>query len=367
MIREYETEKLSDMPVIDCHTHISHTDGDFSGLITAMNESGARTFNALSLCSVGVGKSLLQNLLCLQIKASCRENEIYTFGSLHYPPPGEKADGHELAEQAKRLAGMGFEGFKMIEGKPGNRKLSGLPLDSGVYDEYYSFLESAGIPILYHVADPEEFWDFEKIPSWARSSGWFYDETYPTKEKLYGEVDGVLGKFPKLKTIFAHFYFKSASIESASEFLDKWPNANLDLTPGSEMYPAFSADPDGWREFFIKYQDRILYGTDSVDYDVRFSLDRNISVRNFLEKQGEFRSNAWECNLRGIYLDKEVLEKIYWKNFRALAGNKPKKIDFGLAGYECRYVMEKLASHPSGGSLLAEAGKICESLRSFML
>jgi predicted TIM-barrel fold metal-dependent hydrolase len=361
-------DKLADMSIIDCHTHIFNKSGDFGNLLEAMRESGIEAFNVLSLASAQeksfTGKYLLQNLLCLLIKASYPGKTIYTFGSLNYPLPSEPDQKYDFPDQARRLVDMGFDGFKMIEGKPDVRKLSGLPLDSEIYDGFYSFLESEKIPLLYHVADPEEFWDIKKVPSWAVSSGWYFgDGTFPEKKALYREVDGFLQKFPRLKVVFAHFYFKSASVEAASEFLDRWPNVSIDITPGSVMYPDFSADPERWREFFIKYQNRILFGTDSVDTDVKFSLDRNLDVRYFLETKGEFKSRAWDCTLTGICLDKEVLEKIYRKNFISFAGNKPKSINPVLAAEECRHVMERLTSVLSYCSLVDEAEKVCGLLK----
>ena len=107
----------------------------------------------------------------------------------------------------------------MGEGKPTLRKAIGQPLDSPVYDAYYAFCEAQSFPILFHVGDPPDLWDSEKVPEWARRRGWFYgDGTYPALETLYGEVDGILDKFPTLHIILAHFYFGSYDIERAARF-----------------------------------------------------------------------------------------------------------------------------------------------------
>ena len=152
-----------DMPIIDCHTHISGADDGFAPFLELMKKSGTAAFNVLSLASAReqsfTGRNLSQNLLCLLMKASCPDVKIYTFGSLYYPLPCDPVKEYDFLNHAKRLVAMGFDGFKMIEGKPDQRKLSGLPLDSEHYDDFYSYLESEGIPLLYHVADPDSFWD----------------------------------------------------------------------------------------------------------------------------------------------------------------------------------------------------------------
>ncbi len=75
---------------------------------------------------------------------------------------------------------MGADGIKLIEGKPTMRKVLPIPdFDKEVWDPFWDYCEKSGFPILMHVNDPEEFWEKDKIPSWAKSQGWGYDETYP--------------------------------------------------------------------------------------------------------------------------------------------------------------------------------------------
>lgn len=167
----------------------------------------------------------------------------------------------------------------------------GQPLDSPTCDAYYAFCEAEKIPILFHVADPPDLWDPERVPERVRKRGWFYgDGTYPALEMLYGEVDGILGKFPTLHVILAHFYFMSCDIERAARFLDTWCNVSFDLTSGGDMYVSFSKDPGQWREFFVQYQDQILFGTDNSGGNRRPNPDRVPkaryrfnAVRRFLE------------------------------------------------------------------------------------
>ncbi|MCK7495462.1 MAG: amidohydrolase family protein [Comamonadaceae bacterium] len=122
--------------------------------------------------------------------------------------------------------------------------------------------DASGLPILWHVNDPEEFWDAEKIPSWAKSRGWFYGSDTINNEVQYTQVLNVLERHPNLKIIFAHFFFMSAQLPRLADLLDRYPRICIDLTPGIEMYVNLSKQPEKTRAFFEKYQDRILYGTD---------------------------------------------------------------------------------------------------------
>jgi predicted TIM-barrel fold metal-dependent hydrolase len=199
------------------------------------------------------------------------------------------------------------------------------------------------VPLLIHVADPEEFWDREKVPEWAYNNGWFWgDGTYTAKEDLYREVDGFMMKFPKIHGIFAHFYFLSADLEKAAAFLDKWENVSIDLTPGTEMFVNLSKNPEKARGFFLKYQDRILFGTDNYDPGNEEELDIMTKIvrimRQFMETDDEFQ--VWDLTFKGIKLEREVLEKIYYKNFFKYVKPEPKKLNLEAAVKESKLTIE---------------------------
>ena len=345
------------IPIIDCHTHV-YDINVIGGLMDSMKTCNIDTLNILSIPAYGEDY-MAQNIQCMLFKAMY-PSKIYSYGGLHYPLQGTLKNKSDFLGQIKRLMQLGFDGIKMIEGKPNVRKRIDEPLDSPIYDDYFAYLEAEKIPLLYHVADPAGLWDKDKVPAYAIKEGWFYgDGTYVTKKILYEEVDGILKKFPRLNTIFAHFYFiPEEGIDRAGEFLDKWPGISYDLTPGSKMYGDFSKNPDRWRDFFIKYQDRILFGTDS---GFSASTDLINTIRLFLETDNAYQS--WGMNIRGICLDKKVLEKIYFKNFIRYTGKEPKKINFELAIDECSRVIEMAKSSPIKDKILPPMHQVMDKIQ----
>jgi predicted TIM-barrel fold metal-dependent hydrolase len=324
---------FKDIPVFDCHTHIINKADDMEKLLCLRDMFGFEWMNVLSISGMG---DITQNFKCILLKALHPEKNYIFGGLLHSEEASE--GGNDYFEQAKKLISMGFDGMKMIEGKPNVRRQLNKSLDDSSFDSYYKFLEEKQIPILFHIADPETFWDVNAVPEWARNAGWFYgDGSYNQREDFYREVDCILTKFPKLKAIFAHFYFLSTDMERASEFLDKWSNVSIDLTPGTEMYVNFSKNPEKWRNFFIKYQDRIIFGTDTCDPEGEVELDNMIKTVNlsrmFLETDKEFQ--VWDLKLKGMCLSRDILEKIYYKNFFRYVGTEPKKLSVQLAIAEC--------------------------------
>lgn len=245
-----------------------------------------------------------------------------------------------LAAQVRRMLDAGGDGFKLIEGKPTTMKYLPLHADDPYFDGFFAECERLGVPILWHVADPEEFWDPLKTPSWALSRGWGYGPGDVPKESLYAHVENVLASHPRLKVIFAHFYFLSADLRRAARFLDEHPSVGMDLAPGVEMLHNLSAAPDKAREFFLDYDDRIFFGTDLSDgYTPREAAARSGIVTRFLETQDVYTvpqqadfllGSPQDGEIRGVCLPEQTLAKIERENFQNLAGINPRKPDESL-------------------------------------
>jgi len=336
--------KLMNLPVVDSHVHF----WDINSTENMLNITREARYHRVNVASIISREKVNFNPEALYLKAKY-PSLFYAFGGLDYSAVfmGSKQAEPSLPEQVNKLMGMGFDGIKMVEGKPLVWKMLQIPFDSDFYEGFFAHVESLGFPVLFHVNDPEEFWDAEKVPKWAKERGWFYDNTYPTKEQLYAEVENVLNRCPNLKVIFAHFYFLSADLERAARLLDEYENVHLDLTPGIEMFYNFSAKWDAWRNFFISYQDQLVYGTDiSSGQTLEQAVARAWLVRNFLETDEEFPVppsadsllGQPEAPLKGMKLPPSVLEKIYAKNFERIAGKKPKELNLKAAIAECRRI-----------------------------
>jgi predicted TIM-barrel fold metal-dependent hydrolase len=130
--------------------------------------------------------------------------------------------------------------------------------------------------------------------------------------------------------VFAHFFFLSADLERAAAFLDRWPSVCFDITPGSEMYHNFSKRPAEWREFFVRYQDRILFGTDNTAHtgdQIKWAAQNVERVRGFLETKTAFSGP-------GLALPQDVLERVYHGTFERVFGATPRPLDMaGLVAY----------------------------------
>jgi predicted TIM-barrel fold metal-dependent hydrolase len=316
---------FTDTPVIDGHVHFVHPERlqEMHALLDEVRASRA------NLVCIPNPDGSTHNPAALYFKGRHPE-KIYISGALEYAPALADLDNAPdlLAVQIAALKSRGFDGFKLIEGKPQVRKLLPHRLDGFLYEKMWATLEALEFPIVFHVADPDNFWDAESCPDWARQNDWDYsDGSFPSKEDYYTEVDNILARHPRLKITFAHFYFLSAELERAAHFLNTHPTVSFDLAPHIDMYHDFSREPDAAREFFLRYQDRIVYGT---DIDTRalargaHSFMRTIPwlIRSILEKDGAFSLPNGEA-YHGLGLPRETLEKIYCGNFEKIYGSTP--------------------------------------------
>ena len=274
----------------------------------------------------------LKALYCKShLNAEYPDRHVYAFSSIfHHYDARDTAEGY-LA-QARVLWNMGFDGVKILDGKPKMRMNLGRRLDDPIFDPMYAFLQEKDMPLTFHLGDPPEFWDINKISEYALKVGWYCDETYPTLEEMRAEVLGILDKFPRLRLTMAHFFFLSQDMEACEALFEKYPTLCFDLTPGGEMFENFSKRPDDWRTFFIRYADRISLGTDTYNYDLHSELSeygqgadlaRTNLVRKYLEWTEPFE-HPWYGTLIPLGLEDETLIKIYRGNFlRRLGEPRP--------------------------------------------
>jgi predicted TIM-barrel fold metal-dependent hydrolase len=268
----------------------------------------------------------------------------YSGGKLQPPP---------LAEQARRLRALGADGIKMLEAKPTSRKFLDIPVDSDYFAEFFATVEEMNMPLVWHVADPEEFWDPQLTPSWARERGWGYDDSFVPKEQFYTEVGNVLSRHPRLQVVFAHFYFLSAQLDRAEALLKAHPGVHLDLAPGIELLYNLSRDLDRTRAFFETYADRIVFGTDisGNQTPAEAGLRAGIVTR-WLQTDETYRvpdgadfllGPAEDGIIHGLNLSEQAQAKILGGNFMRLVGEVPRPLDRDAARAEC----ERLAPEES--------------------
>ncbi|NLF40626.1 amidohydrolase family protein [bacterium] len=357
--------------IIDSHVHMGSV-AEEQAMLGIAAATGIEAMALVSIQNAEAGAGLPQSLY---MKAR-HPGRFFVFAGLNHAArlSGGRVQTPSLAAQADAFDAMGCDGIKMIEGKPTSRRRLNVPVTDAYYAEYWARVEERGTPVIWHVNDPEEFWDPARTPGWAKQRDWGYGPRDVRKEALYAEVDAVLALHPALKIIFAHFYFLSADLPRAQRFLDEHPTVCFDLAPGIEMLYNLSRTPDASREFFVQYADRIVFGTDlASSMSVAEGRARAGIVFRWLESADTFRvprtadfllGPPEDGVIRGMALPTDALGKIYRKNFTRIAGPMPRTLDATKAVDECNRIAAIAAALSGKPAAVTEAAKVARMLET---
>ena len=369
-------------PLIDCHIHYPHP-----SMMTSLTEiADTLRLNRFNIVCTPHEQRLSLVPDALHLKAHHPER-VFVFGGLNLAAyfMAPDAVGKMFSDDIDLLFSAGCDGIKIIEGKPQLRKMLPIPaFDSVSFAPFWEKAAQSQTPILMHINDPEEFWDKDKAPDWAFERGWFYgDGTFINNEKQYSEIFNVLKQNPTLKIIFAHFLFMSAQLPRLADLLDTYPNMYIDLTPGIEMYHNFSVKVEEARDFFIKYQDRIMFGTDigakallvnpDEGMDQNESHQRVFLIRNFLETDGAFYLDPEggflfgdaSIPFQGINLPRPVLDKIYFMNFEKAVAVKPRPVNPAVIVDMCHHIEKAIQTQGSIKPGVPGDTSVVQSVRSY--
>jgi len=315
------------MRLIDSHVHLFSRD-NIENLNAVREHIGAERM--VIVCCVDAAEQ--ENSAAFAAKARY-PGRFHVFAALDH-------SGHRsLVDQVDMLIRAGADGIKLLETKPDSRKALGIAADTDYFEPFFARVEQLGIPLIWHAADPPEFWQAELTPKWAADRGWAYDETFPSYEQILGEVEHVLERHPKLQVVFAHFLFLSADLPRAARLLNRYEGVRFDIAPGIELCYNLSRDVGRAREFFIEYADRIIFGTDIWDaLTLEQAAHRAGILVRFLKTADEFRvpegadellGPPEEGIIHGLDLPEDALAKIFAANIERLLERAPAGQDNG--------------------------------------
>ena len=309
----------------------------------------AKGVEKVSFQTVATSKnySSFENMFALWVKDFYKDMEVCVNGSLHEWGPFLEVP---YEQQVQWLWDAGCDGMKFLHMKPTMRKQVGKGLNHPSYDKALSLMEDLGMYALIHSKDPRSFWHKDQMLPMQVEAGWCYEgKGFISFEDAHRETLEMLDKHPRLKTILAHFFYVSDDIEEASRILDTYPNVYFDITPGVEIFENFAKSRAEWREFFIKYQDRIMFGTDADE-----TFDKETVDDLYKLAEGALTSDVpsyvahcyVDLNVGGLNLPKEVVEKIYHTNFETFTQGVVRPIDRKVMKSGGEYAFGVLSKYP---------------------
>ncbi len=297
------------MKKIDFHVHILNQIPVEETIKNYSDMCHRKSYEGVTIMALGHATNTTDpdcNEKALKIKEAMPNS--YAFASLLY--------NEDFVEQTKKYIAQGFEGIKLLNGKPTEYKYSGLGLEHERFGPFFSFVEKEGFPLLIHNNDPAINWDITKASKRAIEQGWVYDDTFPSHEYLYEALENVLAKYPKMRVALAHLGFYANDLDRAEKLLELYPELYFDITPALIIFTELSQTPERSEAFFKKYHDRLIYGTDA-DNDLvgearAYNDLKTEIITHFFE--GDEPKDIGGYHICPIKLEPYMLENIYYNN-----------------------------------------------------
>jgi len=215
-------------------------------------------------------------------------------------------------------------------------------IDDPKLDTIFSYIEKRGKTLVGHLGEPQNCWlpldemivnnditYFREHPEYHM----YQHPEMPSYEEQIAARDRMLAKHPNLTFMGAHMGSLEHDVDELAKRLDKFPNMSVDLAAriGQVFYQTIE-DREKVRNFFIKYQDRLLYATDMADSgkDEASQLQKGMHDTwmldwQFLVTDDWMTSDRVNEKFQGLKLPKEVVDKIYAKNARKWLKMFPEK------------------------------------------
>ena len=307
-------------PFIDIHNHQYGMASMDLGTVT--NEMDKLNMRVMINLSGGSGEQLRAAVKNAQQN---KPGRFVVFANIDFKNVGEPGWGEKAARQLEQDVQNGAGGLKIFKNLGFSVKdFSGarVPVDDARLDPIWKKAGELKIPVLIHTADPKSFWDaldnnnerwLELIINPNRKRG--ADNPVPF-ETLIAEQHNLFKKHRNTTFIAAHFGWYPNNLEKLSSILEEMPNVVVEF---GAVIAELGRQPKMAKSFFIKYQDRILFGKDSwvpAEYATYFRV---------LETEDEYfpyhkKYHAFWA-MYGMGLPDTVLKKIYYKNaLRILPG-----------------------------------------------
>ncbi|MCC7181435.1 MAG: amidohydrolase [Acidobacteria bacterium] len=202
---------------------------------------------------------------------------------------------------------------------------SRLKVDDPALDPLWQAFARLDVPVFVHTAEPQEFFQ----PLDYTNERWLELALFPSRrnnqpgqvtfEELMTERNNVFRRHPKTRFIAAHFGWHANDLGRAAKMLDEFPNVTVEV--GAILYD-LGRQPRAAHDFFVKYQDRIMFGKDSFQPDEYPYYWRVFETTD--EYFDYYRDYHAFWKLYGMGLPDTVLKKVYADNARRVIKGLPR-------------------------------------------
>jgi predicted TIM-barrel fold metal-dependent hydrolase len=306
-------------PVIDFHGHISQLLTSQHGMDSLVKSIDGINVRLVVAADDNSGAQLKSLASAVNANAKLKNRVAFlagvNFNGAGGPGWAEKAVAQLRADVANGAVGIGEIGKELgLTDKKADG--SRLRIDDPALDPVWQEAARLGIPVFIHTADPQEFfrdtidYNNERWLELALFPGRRWPPSkYPTFDELMTERDNMFRRNPKTTFVAAHMGWYANNLGKLGTLLDEMPNVYTEM--GAVLYDV-GRQPRTAHDFFIKYQDRILFGKDSFqpeEYPYYWRVFE--TADDYFDYYRNYHA-FWK--LYGIDLPDAVLKKVYFAN-----------------------------------------------------
>ncbi len=322
----------ADFPAVkkfNSHVHINVFDSTFIKQASSDNFR-LLTVNVASSTSLPIEE---QQAVALRLVKAFPENVLYatTFSVDNFNTPGWQQKTLDYLKASFNNGAIAVKVWKNIGMalKDSNGKF--VMIDNPAFDPIIDFIEKNNITLIGHLGEPRNAWlpvdqmtvsgDKNYFASHPQYHMFLHPE-YPSYEDQVNARDRMLEKHPNIRFVGAHLGSLEWNVDELAKRLDKFPNMAVDMAERISHFQ-FQAVTN-WKkvhDFFIKYQDRLIYATDEgVRANANAGEVSKLAHENWLRHWNFFTSGEKmkvpkvEKEFNGLKLPKEIVDKIYLKN-----------------------------------------------------
>ncbi len=312
---------IKDFPKIDAHFHSTSYDPIYE---EKANEYNVRYLNINTNANVFPPMNIQEAVALEYID---RAPERFAYIASFEMEDWQNADWYNnIFERIKNSIEHGAVGIKIWKNigmeilKPDQ---SFLMIDDPFFDPLFTFLSENKIPVLTHLGEPKNCWlPLDEMTSSRNRVYYTNNPEYhaylhpeiPSYEKQIAARDCILARYPNLTFVGAHLGSLEWSYEELSKRFDQYPNFIVDISSRlGHLQLQSIKDFEGVRDFFIQYEDRIMYGTDAYNNSEKL---KSALINDWIFFTSNNSCNSTEVNetFKGIDLPEEVLYKLYYDN-----------------------------------------------------
>ena len=310
---------------IDVHVHVFKTDPAFQAMLEQLN---LKLLDILVMDDTESYRKQLQpqvdDALALVKSSHGHVALCTTFDPYKFDSPSFTADAIKQIDRDFADGAIAVKVWKNVGMEIRDRSGKYVMADDEKFEPIYQDIASHGKTLMTHQAEPNVAWGppDPADPSWSyyqENPQWYVGDKpgFPSKQMILAARDRVLEKNPKLRMVGVHLGSMEKSLDDIGRHLDQYPNFAID-TAGRMDY-LMLMPREQVRNFLIKYQDRILYGTD-------LDVLPTANVPEILQEWQSTYARDWKFlatgdpvklegkQVVGLNLPREVVDKIFRDN-----------------------------------------------------